>query len=220
MEYEGLEIGTLTHPLHLPPVTDHDGLLAELLQSPHDPALLVYADWLEAHSDPRASYTRGQLALRTAEGEARRAALLGELRRLYPRIGRPGAGGSSRRGRSANLTEIPSSGGAWGSARGRRRRRTRAFAYLLTAAAGRAPRQDVRLCGQRASGRRRRRRRRRLAQLGSPPCATGASTCRAGWRCSSASRRCSAPSQRAARRTSSSPPTKPSNSRSTTARCS
>lgn len=65
-------------------MTENDLLLDAVLAAPADTDRLVaYADWLEDREDPRATYTRLQIALRQAGPDAA-PSVLAELRRLYP----------------------------------------------------------------------------------------------------------------------------------------
>jgi uncharacterized protein (TIGR02996 family) len=60
-------------------MTDHDAFLRAVLEEPaEDLPRLIYADWLEEQSDPRAEFIRDQIALeRMAGGDARRPVLDG-----------------------------------------------------------------------------------------------------------------------------------------------
>ncbi|MFO0594632.1 MAG: TIGR02996 domain-containing protein [Myxococcaceae bacterium] len=63
---------------------ENDDLLRLCLEKPADlERLLVYADWLEEHGDPRAPYTRAQLEYRRASEDDQLLALP-KLRSLYP----------------------------------------------------------------------------------------------------------------------------------------
>lgn len=60
---------------------DHKAFLSTIIKNPRDDtALLVYADWLEAHGDARSAYLRDQVEYRKTRTEDLRRRLI----RLYP----------------------------------------------------------------------------------------------------------------------------------------
>jgi uncharacterized protein (TIGR02996 family) len=65
-------------------MTDHVAFLRAILDEPADDLpRLVYADWLEEHSDPRADFIRGQIALDRWPGDdSRRPPLEARVRTL------------------------------------------------------------------------------------------------------------------------------------------
>lgn len=87
---------------------ENDALLSLCLERPDDlDRLLVYADWLEEHGDPRAPYTRAQLELRRMP-EAQRAPQRAKLRSLYPIEHAAWCSRFEQRGVfAANLLELP-----------------------------------------------------------------------------------------------------------------